>query len=94
MWHIMLCGLLALSAFSELDPREKSEKALLTEQKCESCPTCAKCAKNNATERSTDASNADEEAKRDWCAIERARRARGTRRLRWGHAHTAPGRSR
>lgn len=54
MWHIMLCGLLALPALSEFDLREKSEKALLTEQNCESCPTCAKCAKNDGFHEARD----------------------------------------
>ena len=46
MWHIMLCGLLALPALSEFDLREKNENPVLTSQKCESCATCAKCAKS------------------------------------------------
>lgn len=45
MWHIMLCGLLALPASIELGPRENRAEVVLTEPKCESCPTCAKCAK-------------------------------------------------
>lgn len=57
MWHIMLCGLLALPALSEFDLREKSEKVVLTEENCESCPTCAKCAKSATDERQFDASN-------------------------------------
>lgn len=47
MWHIMLCGLLALPLSNELDQRKKSEVALLTEQNSESCATCAKCAKKS-----------------------------------------------
>lgn len=49
MWHIMLCGLLALPALFELEPPRNVEKHLLTEQPCESCATCAKCVENSGT---------------------------------------------
>lgn len=60
MWHILLCTLLALPALSEFDLREKSEKPVLTEQKCESCATCGKCAKDNATNDKFDGNRATE----------------------------------
>lgn len=53
MWHIMLCGLLALPASVELGSLENLQKPVLTEQSCESCATCAKCAKNKVREERT-----------------------------------------
>jgi hypothetical protein len=91
MWHIMLCGLLALPAAVELGSLKNLENPVLTGPSCESCATCAKCAKNNATERSTDGNCATEMRELRDVREERARRRCATQRRFRGHAHIALG---
>lgn len=63
MWHIMLCGLLALPACVELDRRQKGAEMGLTERNGDACATRAKCAKTHGNDG----------PKRDDCAPEGAK---------------------